>query len=806
MDALEFRRPLPSPTSPVSHHVRHSSSTASASSPCGESRKRSFSSVDQHSPSSDEPAGPAANRRKLQKVSRACDFCKQRKAKCSGTIPCDKCIRKGLTCVYDAKYSRGRPPTPPPSSAAWSSPSNTAASHGGSVSVSVSVGGPEGSAVLYRTTEPTERDAVLPSSRSLRSHVRDSQGPASRASPELGMAEIQGQIFDPTSGVTFLHRAWKRLSRHDSSIVPAELSASIEGQPLMMAGDKPLPPITDDDVASLTLPDSRELQDLLALYFDVCIATYRILHRPSVEAWLSIMVDNLRRGKPVWQDIGRGKASIVLTALAVSTAHQEKSNGLDSQEDEALSLAKSDRLFCVALQLAERETGLPRLESAQSRLIQVLYLLTTSRMNRAWYTFGNALQIISALGMHRKTAKKRHSAAGSADYIQAQCRMRTFWTAYVLDKYLGVMLGRPRHFHDDDIDQDYPDRIDDEDMTVQGPAERLGDHSDCHIDALIFHAKIAQIIGKTSREVYSIKPISEPERVAAAHRLSEEMHEWRAGLPPHLGSIRPSMLIPSFRRQATVLKLAYSHAVMHANRLFLLGNPSSGSEAQIAECIGAARTVLETVDGMAAEGPIFHAFWWTQYVTFCALLVTYVWDIQQKRRRRGLSLPLLLSPGGEGGDGGREKHAKLMNLAERCQTHLAHATASNSPSRRYAIILEEFRTEGLGQVARKSQASPKQQQQQQQQAPPGQQGHENQGGAMADESGFDPACAADGGGGGSGGQVELMGQGVDAGGFLGSSLLDEWQTTDWLELDSSAFGPYMDYDANPLAWMPNIGG
>ncbi|GKT51521.1 activator of stress genes 1 [Colletotrichum spaethianum] len=787
MDVPEFRRPLPGPASPAAPDVRRSSA-ASAASPRDMSRKRSFSSVDQHSPLSDELAGSAANRRKAQKVSRACDFCKQRKAKCSGTIPCDKCTRKGLTCVYDAKYSRGRPPTPPPS-AAWSLGSN-AASHPGAVSVS----GSEEPSVLYQTTEAAENNAASVSSRSLRGQVRESQGPASRASPELGMAEIQGQIFDPTSGVTFLHRAWKRLSKHDSSIVPDELSASTESQPLMLAGDKPLPPITDDDVARFSLPEPRELQDLLALYFDVCIATYRVLHRPSVEAWLRVMVDNLRQGKSVWQDLGRGKASIVLTALAVSTAHQEKSNGFHSPEDETLSLARSDRLFCVALQLTERETGLPRLESAQSRLIQVLYLLTTSRMNRAWYMFGNALQIISALGMHRKAAKKRHLAAGSSDYIQAQCRMRTFWTAYVLDKYLGVIFGRPRHFHDDDIDQDYPDRIDDEDMTAQGPIERTEEHPDCHIDALIFHAKIAQIIGNTSREVYSIKPISERERVAAAHRLSEKIHEWRASLPPHLGSIRPSMLIPSFRRQATVLKLAYSHAIMHANRLFLLGNLSSGSEMQILECIGAARTVLETVDGMAAEGPIFHAFWWTQYVTFCALLVTYVWDIQQKRRGTFFE--------GES----KAKHVKLMDLAERCQTHLAHATASNSPSRRYAIILEEFRTEGLGHMSRKSQV-PAQPSRVSASRPVGpsaeaqvlpKQSHGNGAAAMADGFEFNPAYADESG------AVDLMGQG-DAG-FLGSNLLDEWQTTDWLELDSSAFGPYMDIDANPLAWMPDIGG
>lgn len=61
-------------------------------------------------------ATAAANRRRSHKVSRACDFCKSKKLKCSGTIPCDVCTRKRLSCIYDATYRRGRPPTPPPAS------------------------------------------------------------------------------------------------------------------------------------------------------------------------------------------------------------------------------------------------------------------------------------------------------------------------------------------------------------------------------------------------------------------------------------------------------------------------------------------------------------------------------------------------------------------------------------------------------------------------------------------------------------------------------------------------------------------
>jgi hypothetical protein len=49
------------------------------------------------------------------------------------------------------------------------------------------------------------------------------------------------------------------------------------------------------------------------------------------------------------------------------------------------------------------------------------------------------------------------------------------------------MFGRPRHYHDEDIDQPFPDSINDEDMSTAGPLSVGGD--DCHIESLVHHAK-----------------------------------------------------------------------------------------------------------------------------------------------------------------------------------------------------------------------------------------------------------------------------------------------------------------------------
>ncbi|KAJ6446786.1 C-x8-C-x5-C-x3-H type zinc finger protein [Purpureocillium lavendulum] len=600
--------------------------------------------------------------------------------------------------------------------------------------------------------DPHTDDDRLDNASPRQGKIRKDSAAPSRASPELGPSEIQGQVFDPTSGFSFLHRAWKRLSSRNAG--------SIQGDSRTVSSDKPLAERREH--APLQLPDPSESRRLLALYFDVCIATYRVLHHPTVEEWLTIVERNVNQGQPAWHRLGRSRAAVVLAVLAIAATHHEKSKGISSQEDESRALSLSDELFGVSLRLVDVETGPPRLESAQARLVQVLYLLTTSRFNRAWFVFGSALQLISALGLHRRANTKKRKVTRE-DYVQTQCGLRLFWSAYILDNYLGVVFGRPRHYNDDDIDQVFPDRINDEDMTSIGPEEGLDHLGDCHIDALIFHAKIGKIIGCISREVYTIKDVPEGDRVAAAHRLIQEVDQWRSSLPAYLGSVPPRMLILSYRRQATVLKIAHSHAVMHASRLFLLGDPSLHKN-HVRDCVAAARTVLETVDGMAKEGPIFHAFWWTHYVTFCALVVVYIWEIQQRRA----------------GAAAYQSRTSLLNMAERCHTHLAQATATNSPSRRYAVILEEFRRTALGR-------------------------------SISEEGGDDPDAAEQPGAFTShqrqqlmdGGQApDAMESGIESMGSLANfdpQQFDGWQMTDFfLDLDSSAFWPHVDVDESML--------
>jgi hypothetical protein len=506
----------------------------------------------------------------------------------------------------------------------------------------------------------------------------------SRSSPDPASAIGNAQYVDHTSALSFLHRAHSKSKTGNASDATHIQRAS---QPLTAAGDKPLlgpssSGLVISPVILPTIPDAAEAKDLLDLYFEVCVATYKPLHRPTVDTWYHVVVNNIQQGLPITDNLGNAKVSVLLSVLAIATFHRQKSRGFS---EDAPSLAQSDAFFKVTANLIETETGEPHLESAQARLLQVFYLLMTCRMNQAWYIFGNLLQIIAALGMHRRSRKDKLYSRSRSNYIHSQCRIRTFWSAYILDRYLGVVMGRPRHFHDKDIDQDYPDRVDDANMSPAGRIPSDSDDTDeCHIDGFIWNIKLAQFVGEVSDELYPIRPLPETRCISAARRLARKLEDWQESLPALLKA-NPKNLIRSFRRQCVALKLAYKHAVMHIYRPLLLnrsGNrtlPSNDdSDTQLFRrdsirlCISAAQDALRTIDALAQEGPLFHAFWWTHYMTFCALSVTYVWNMQQDNFLEGI-----------------DKEA-LLALAGRCQVHLAQATATNSPSRRYSIILEEL--------------------------------------------------------------------------------------------------------------------
>ncbi|TLD09532.1 hypothetical protein PspLS_11861 [Pyricularia sp. CBS 133598] len=738
-----------------------------------------------------------SNPRRAPKASRACDTCKAKKARCSGTMPCARCAERGLACLYDARYSRGRPPTPLPGPSPTPPPAHTALrtplqtntqpiprtdGFGSIPARSAATPSPSTGREVVAAhgidRMPTQPEPVvaidtsqnpdtsgIPAQHSGALDPTASESVTRRGSPELYPAEIGGQYVEQTSGLAFLHRAHVRMitksgttDRDGAALGSTMGGPSAEGlhtsygvqagsssQLLITAGDKPILSSSSlqvsttagrndgDGGSNMLLPQGAT--SLVAFYFDKCVVTYRILHRQSVEGWLKVMEQETQERSDILQHtlpsgatllpgVGGAKAAIVLTVLAIAIQKRARMSlhgtpGRDGSRDEDEVLCD----FSMAQGLVQTETGLPKLESAQARLLQVLYLLQTSRVNQAWYLLGTVSQLVSAMGLHRKPSRNSRPATQRlrTDYIQQQCGRRTFWVLYTIDVYLSVVLGRPRYLHDDNIDQEYPDTVADEEMTPEGERnsgrasmdEDDIEGDDSPMEAVVQHAKLGRIIAATCREVYAIGPTpSRRDRLRLALGYDARLHEWRASLPPLLGAVRPSSLVPSFRRQAVALRLAHAHAIMHTTRPFLLLSRGSGGggsgdgrtpeheqrSKMVSKCLRAAGTVLELVDSIAGDESLFHAFWWSHYVTFCAIAVTFVWEIQQASvagSRSDDTSPGPLDPGAA---------EQLFVLAERCHAHLSRVLFADSFGRRYTVILEELRLEARHQSAKNTPA------------------------------------------------------------------------------------------------------
>jgi hypothetical protein len=208
-------------------------------------------------------------------------------------------------------------------------------------------------------------------------------------------------------------------------------------------------------------------------------------------------------------------------------------------------------------------------------------------------------------------------------------------------------------------------------------------------------------MGEISRRVYPTKSTSTVAPYKAAIELVAELQAWKKSLHPLFSSVHPSSLIQPLCRQSHVLQLAYGHAMIHATRLFILNDftdlsrrplmPLDLVATHVRNCIDAAKDIMQRVDAMAGRGSMLESFWFTHYICFCAILVVYIYTIQQHQSSQNPASPSLSGSGDEGQD--------LFSLAETCQIHLAKATRKNCPSRRYGIILEELRLDVHRQLA-----------------------------------------------------------------------------------------------------------
>ncbi|KAF2997011.1 hypothetical protein E8E14_004293 [Neopestalotiopsis sp. 37M] len=511
-------------------------------------------------------------------------------------------------------------------------------------------------------SDATGRDTIQPPEAS--SH----QVTSSHVSPEPSQTDLQGHYIGPASGVSFLLRVQKRLHQ---TVTFSQASS------IFTFGDAPLP---EPDPASCLLMSRDEGQKLLERYFDFAAATYRFYHRPTVEQWL----DEFFSTKGAMRDPEEAFARKAVLFMVFAQA-QVYMPGPSSHEESA-------RYFIAAEQQLAKERGSIRLTSVQARLAQCFYLLGRSRINHCWSLFGTTAHLVLAIGLNRN---RRGFAPAEIDRIGTECRRRTFWCAYCLDAYLSAALGRPRTFHEDDIDQELPSNIEDSDLSEDVNSSKHPRSEQSLMLAPVAHVRLARIISGVLRDLYSIRPISASKRLTLATRHTAALKDWRKEIAYFLdvNGLSASFMKPIYQRQINVLNFAYWHAMILTNRPFLLSNfarlqqaPLSSDAAKkartspgVQECLQAAMSIVETVNRLFQADQLFRGYWFTLYFAFSAVVVLYVYAIQQK------ACPI-------------ETYRAYLEAAGTCQGQIFAMAEQGSLTQRYSLVLEELRAEALRQT------------------------------------------------------------------------------------------------------------
>ncbi|KAK3633300.1 hypothetical protein LTR56_015868 [Elasticomyces elasticus] len=643
--------------------------------------------------------------RKRVKVTRACDACRSKKKRCSGQVPCAPCRRSQATCTYDTIYLRGTaaPPSPAASASTTTTLNSQRLPYGETgpphVPDTIQLQSP-------RPVQTLSNDHRSPVGRStLQSTESSTYQTSRRTSPEpAAVTNVDGNYHGPTSAHSFLGRAWKRFDRgrSQSGISTPHENATSSLKSIFSFGDRSVPEV---DAAAFSWPHPAVARELLQRYFDFSAPTYRVLHQSTVASWL-IRIQEEKEGAQASLSYPSAAAQAALLMVFATSSMFKVDMANNVCDADSRGWQDSELYYLVAQGLLNSEVGPPRLESVQARFMTVLYLLSSSRANKAWFTHGVTVQLIMALGLHRKRPLAGDGKA--LDNVSSECQKRVLWCSYTVDKYLSVIMGRPRLLQDEDIDQDYPLRVNDEDLS--GQAINLRPARDCTMDAPIFHARLARILARAAREQYAIQQLSDQQQIDVSIARSEEIAKWHQDLPPFIsGAVQAGTLVPVFRRQLTVLRLAHYHITMFVTRPLLLRDYAKSLQPdyalryrhQLRDCVLAAKDATDLVLSFVQDGQLFPAFWYTQYIAFNAISIIYIYMIQAMEKRIPARIlcavdeqPFVIDD------------QALFQLAESAQTHLAKATVRNAPAWRYSVILDGLRCEVTGSVARSRAQSP----------------------------------------------------------------------------------------------------
>ncbi|KAF6829160.1 hypothetical protein CMUS01_08274 [Colletotrichum musicola] len=295
------------------------------------------------------------------------------------------------------------------------------------------------------------------------------------------------------------------------------LSESISVHPLLF-GDLFLADFTEPDtsISSLAWPSGEaHVQTLVDFYFAHSHTLYPILRKVDVLQTLEKIRGSAQRLDE------QPPLEIFRLWMVLAIGSTARSSILLTEESE------SRVYYSKALQYSESALGSDEMSALEVIMLQVSYSFFNQLGPNTWFLVGTAARLALGMGLH--TA----STYAILPPDTAQRYKRVFFSIYMMDRVVSVVLGRPFAIHDDDVDVEPFDPID-EDCTQPDGRVPTNPLEPSPLVVPLHILGLRRIAGKISRQVYSNRrneTASDEDQERILSSLHQELLEWRQSMP-----------------------------------------------------------------------------------------------------------------------------------------------------------------------------------------------------------------------------------------------------------------------------------
>ncbi|KAK6462781.1 zinc finger transcription factor of the Zn(2)-Cys(6) binuclear cluster domain type [Scheffersomyces coipomensis] len=486
----------------------------------------------------------ASDRRK--KVTKACDYCKKRKYKCSGRSPCELCSKKKIECRFsfvDRRTIKTINKTQKTSNESQQ-PSNSISkavsqSISDNISVSESIG--SNSSINIMNDSPTKTSGIPQSLQPLLSfpleeaediqdsdesnnnddtsgieETNDFNSPRESNRSNHNTTQLSNNegkssrlLFDSAGNLRYIGESsplsllFECRNIYRSTIGECEFTQDPQGINII---DEPA---RINNCIPVQLP-KREHCNILVKFFETNVNTtwYVFNMQHFKEQIVNYIYENPIRAGPE-------KLILLHLVLALGLLYAETSKSF-LIDDLASPQINSLTFFESGSNLMRNTVDNGKLWLSEAYFLIYFYYQSTSKRSTSWIMLGNAIRNAQALGLHRKFINESFR---DKDYIMHR---RKLWRSlYVCDRVSSILLGRPLLIGDYDWD----------DYENEGLIEYEGKiNHDKSTYCLIEVAKVCKINGKIVQDFY-LDGIIDPER---AEKLAIELKLWSIDLPREL--------------------------------------------------------------------------------------------------------------------------------------------------------------------------------------------------------------------------------------------------------------------------------